>query len=85
MDPTPAVFEGLEFQIYRSSQTLHHFPDCHQIEFAVKSDTTPEITRTETIRMSHLERCCLRDLDAGQILGRNTPQAYGSQLRGWIS
>lgn len=81
LGPTPTVGEGIEFQIYRSSQTHSTTLNVTKIEFVDCSESIPKIIRSRKSGISHLWCSSFRDLGAAQVLGRSAPLAHGLWLR----
>lgn len=51
-----------------------------RLEFVDSAESIPQIIKSRKSRISHFWSSCLRDLEAAQIVGRNTPLAHGLWL-----
>lgn len=69
LSPTPTVCEGIEFQIYRSSQTYFTLLNASKIEFVDSSQSIPQIIESRKGRISHIRSSRKRDLEAAEISG----------------
>lgn len=64
--PTPTVGEGIEFQMYKSSQGHSTPQNATAIEFVDSSESIAEMVKCRKSRVSQMWSSCLRELEAPQ-------------------